>query len=510
MGQFSADDFLDPIDEQKKYSLNDPEGIGPDEETTDDYGRYLAQGRHDDDPLKSIQSIGQNIAMNGPSPDQVPFDMMPAPMNRGPQDADRGPASMPPPQAAPPEQENPGAPLPESPGGPVNDESVTSDSPNALSDLMITKDDLDKANRQKKVALALGMMGDAMANGQSAGNFYTGRMAPHHDVQGFASKIASLSNAPIEQKKILLGQMLKQPEMEMAVRSANPTSTESRLMGSMMTANVQNNAELTPAQKASMLKDISGKSALELNQIAKSGPWTQIMANDKLYQSLRAKAEAAELAFRKWGLGQDRTDKRANAHNNSLQGRTDIQAYNAVQHQVAPMAQQSLNIDKAIDQFSDPNHPPSWTQVSEVAQDISAALSNSKVSSDFKLNKIEKHTLDQNMGDLKGFLTSNPDQPASPEVVKFWKNMATRLKAVYGKQMKARAETIERSAPDSVKGVMSKAAAPYADGTWNGPVETPPPAGGTVQMRDPKGNIRAVPKDQVDAAKAAGGVVVGG
>ena len=47
----------------------------------------------------------------------------------------------------------------------------------------------------------------------------------------------------------------------------------------------------------------------------------------------------------------------------------------------------------------------------------------------------------------------------------------------------------------------------YSSGHLGG--DTPPPAN-TIQMKDPSGNVRLVPKDQVEAAKAAGGTVVGG
>lgn len=104
------------------------------------------------------------------------------------------------------------------------------------------------------------------------------------------------------------------------------------------------------------------------------------------------------------------------------------------------MRAQAVNVEKGMHLISDPNAQPSVTAMHEIAQDFAAALSGKGVASDFKLKNISTPTLQENIKKLESFITSNPNQPAPPEVVAFWKDMGSRLQGAYNDQMSIRAK----------------------------------------------------------------------
>jgi hypothetical protein len=434
-------------------------------------------------------AFGNNVlASNQPLP-AAPYTDMPSPLDRGP---------MPPDEALPPAAASSPAPI-RAPAESVHNDPVMNDdgthndpvmnddgtpqssNPSSIKDLLITKDDLDKAENKKRMILGLGHLADGLASEQSWGGFMLGRTNPQADSSAYTNKLAAMADLPIEKKKILLAQQLKQPEMDFTMHASDPSSTVSQLMGSIMKAHIQNNQQLSDEQKNGMLKVTDGKSGMELNQLASEPLFKDMMANDKLFQTLSNKAEIAEakrdqafkmmnFGMQKWGMGQDRQDQRATAHNAAQMGRTENTAFSNVARDTSllQMTGQSRNIAKGLEQINDPTHPPSWTQINEVAQDFAAALSGKAVSSDFKLKEIKKANLSQHLGDITANLTSNPDQPANPETVKFWINMGNRLDDVYGRQIKARGEYLRDHSPKHLAEVYRDAAQPFVDGSWKG------------------------------------------
>lgn len=188
------------------------------------------------------------------------------------------------------------------------------------------------------------------------------------------------------------------------------------------------------------------------------------------------------------------------------------------------MMGQAQNIDKGMNLITG-DKAPSVTTMHEIAQDFAQALSGKGVASDFKLKSISTPTLQENLAKLNQYMTSNPNQPAPPEVVAFWKDMGERLRGAYDRQMGARAnskvseiETIYSHNPNAVKAAKS-AADLYRTGKWResgleqdgeevnsvGKGLIQQSTGQTVKVFDPKGNVRIIPKDQLDAAIKAGG-----
>jgi hypothetical protein len=191
-------------------------------------------------------------------------------------------------------------------------------------------------------------------------------------------------------------------------------------------------------------------------------------------------------------------------------GRIDTQrdaqaaaAANKIHHDpvLTQMTQQARNIDKGLDLLQG---QPSFTALNEVAQDFSAALSGKAVSSDFKLRELQTPAVAAEIAKLKAYASSNPDQPATPEMVKFWHDMGQRLNDAYGRQMGARAS-------GQLKGLKTayahnanaynaavEAARSYADGSWRSldssdlgniqaPAATAPPPDGAGLVKEQPG-----------------------
>lgn len=181
--------------------------------------------------------------------------------------------------------------------------------------------------------------------------------------------------------------------------------------------------------------------------------------------TLKAKqAEAQILANSSRGRAMmDRNDIQRD--NQSYQASKNIHNDGALKQ----MRQQSTNIDKGLDLL---NGQPSYKALNEVAQDFSAALSGRAVSSDFKLKELATPTLKQKIADLAAYATSNPNQPADPKVVEFWRSMGSRLSEAYDRQMSARAHGLLKGSKrafahnPNAQAAMQDAADLYSTGNW--------------------------------------------
>lgn len=206
-------------------------------------------------------------------------------------------------------------------------------------------------------------------------------------------------------------------------------------------------AALDPEKMAKLIPDASKFGSYEnykntfegnANEFDKAGQFAIQAANTEKNAKLSAQAQSI----------------RANSMAEGVEIRRDEQAANAVNKintnpAITGLQTQSRNITKGLNLLN--NGKPSVTTINEVAQDFSAALSNAKASSDFKLKQIETHTLQGELQKLKQYISSNPDQPAPPEVVKFWKDMGERLDVNYHKQIGAQAAQLSRSAETTYK-----------------------------------------------------------
>jgi len=146
--------------------------------------------------------------------------------------------------------------------------------------------------------------------------------------------------------------------------------------------------------------------------------------------------------------------------------------------------------------------------INEIQQGIANAISGGGSAGLGKTEQTEMQTASQKVAEIKQRFTSDPTPINNPELVDYFHGVLERLGDAYDKNGYARAQQIfkgrsvgYKSNPAAIQ-VMQEKVDSYK------PMEraAPAQAGGTVMMKDPQGNIRQIPADQVDAAKAAGGV----
>ena len=80
-----------------------------------------------------------------------------------------------------------------------------------LSKYKVTPEELQDAHDSKRAALMMGAIGDGLANQQSWGNYYSGKMNAHNDVMGDAQKFAALADDNIKNKQVLMKQAQAEP-----------------------------------------------------------------------------------------------------------------------------------------------------------------------------------------------------------------------------------------------------------------------------------------------------------
>lgn len=390
-------------------------------------------------------AMGKNLlASNQPVP-MASFDQMPSPLARGPSDDD--PTQMPAPMSGPAQMPGKGPatvpmmkPAPMSGGG--DDELNLDNEPDApqkkrgsLDKLQLTQDDYDNASAAKRRDIALGGIGDALANRQSFGNFFLGHMDQHHDVAGGFNKLAALEDAPIEQKKALLKQALDKPTQDFAMASADPTSSVSGMMGSIMKASIQNNTSLTDAQKADEMKVIGGKSATELNAIAADPLYKDALADNKLFQTMstrvavaEAKSDATMALYRaKQGdrasangdtgsnPGQDKVMARVQPLLESARGNPAV-----AQAEKDRYAAQKANT--LVGMYGDPNNMPQ-SQVNLLVQEVGKIASGGTPAM-HELDGISPNTLAGQLSSSWGKLRDQPTPARAAEFVKQYQDYA--------------------------------------------------------------------------------------
>ncbi len=253
--------------------------------------------------------------------------------------------------------------------------------------------------------------------------------------------------------------------------SLSPQAQQEQQARATQAKNVNDNADATSTISATKRGLLKG----ELNQ-QQSGLGDKTITDDMSGETVdQMKGLVGQ------GLSANANMLKGQMMGQAMQGRVQVQQDNqseaAVKNihnnpAIAQMRGQALSVEKGQDQLNDPNHPPSWMQLNEVAQDYANALSSNKGSSDFKLKQSEQDNFDQKMASMKAFATSNPDQPADPAFIDFYKKMGDRLGQTYDKQLGRQAATLAAQSskvykhnPDAAA-AQQDAADSYQNGSW--------------------------------------------
>lgn len=157
-------------------------------------------------------------------------------------------------------------------------------------------------------------------------------------------------------------------------------------------------------------------------------------------------------------------------------------------------------------------------QMEELAIGMNKMLSGSSAGSTTQVEALLPHTVRGNSQKLKEWLLNDPqgsDQKAfvarMAETVDREKHIASdQVRGAQVQRLSAYSK-LKKNNPEAYQQILSSYGIDEGDIDENGRYKRQTGKGtnnGLVRMKDPKGNIRLVPKEQVTAAKQAGGIVV--
>jgi hypothetical protein len=336
-----------------------------------------------EDLIKNSSGLGPSLAMNAPveaPPGEIPLAL---------RDANPQPiAPPPPPMAKAPAPKKKAQKEVSEPA--VKEEEAPQEAPNPYADLMVTKDDLEKAADAKKKDIGLGMMMDALANRQSWGNFYSGKMGPHHDVTSGFKQMAEMEDQPIKNKQLLLAQELKRPETEMQARMTDPNSVESKLSRDLAVAGISK-LNLPGETKQKLLESIKSANALQVNSLVDKNPMLKdVFQQDAMGQRLAMMSAALQ---QRTALGYDRLELARDKAGSS--------AGQAIEHDPIVMQAKKTtnNLDRALS-ILDGKEPVTAKSFAILQQDMINAMAPGGAATEGKVNREMVHTLQEKLNDI--------------------------------------------------------------------------------------------------------------
>ncbi len=201
--------------------------------------------------------------------------------------------------------------------------------------------------------------------------------------------------------------------------------------------------------------------AQEIRTQASEGLTTLSKANEtRIKLNEAAKRAAAAVAPREQQAAARITDQAATA-------------VDRIHKAVKPLVINGQAVGKGLHILDTPNVP--WKRLNEVAQDFSKALVGNGPVSDAKLHALETPSFQQNFADLVSKATADPDQPAAPAMVAYWKKFGLDLHNIQQAQVNEIAATYASTAETVYKGSNPKAYTAvkqvvdeYKKGKWSG------------------------------------------
>ena len=206
-------------------------------------------------PEDEDEMLDQPEAQAPPAPGQDPS---PGPDPQSDEDLDQLETS----QAAPTE----------SPDTPVTDPVLDSQPPgqNASqmpdpSQYMISPAELQATRDAQRKTAMIGMIGQALANQQSLGNFLTGKMNPKNDVMGMADQMIQQEGQPLADKQALMKQAMQAPAMQYLRDQMDPNSDVTQQARNMLNMAVQAGRGLPTFQKNPAILDAVSQGGQNMN-----------------------------------------------------------------------------------------------------------------------------------------------------------------------------------------------------------------------------------------------------
>lgn len=276
---------------------------------------------------------------------------------------------------------------------------------------LITPEERQAARDEKRRLALIGGIGDNLANRQSFGNFFLGKMNPHQDVSGFTNQLAQNVDQRIQDKKSELQQEMEKPAFQMVSQNLDKDSSVSQAKRSFAQVGLQtmksmgylkNNPEVIDGLSAKL----QGLNGQEVDNLMKEMPLIKTAAESsigsgKLEATLAALLFNKEKADRNFGL---RSDDQAAKAGDKVTNDSSVKTLTN-QLQLSQRAAGILNKPGLTNQ-----------EFNDVQQELSNAIAGAKGSALGKLERTEYDSLQQRLEGLKQQITGSPQDAVPPEI----------------------------------------------------------------------------------------------
>lgn len=277
---------------------------------------------------------------------------------------------------------------------------------------MVTKDDMDRAAEKKQNIALMGAMTDNLANRQSFGNFFSGKMQPKSDSSALVKSAEDMADQPIAQKQTLMKQEMQKPEVEYMKQAIDPSSEISKASAGIHKSLISSalaSPNLDPGLKAVMesaAAKMDGLSAYQQQQFMDKTGLTKILGSEgtslmKMMAMMPLQKARLDIAQQGLGLKQDNQTVAASA---AFDKDPLLQSAARQLNQIG-IDRHTLQASVVTPQILD-----------EVSKGISVILNQGKSTG---LGESEKQSLATSMtafAALKQRLLNRPEEGASPEI----------------------------------------------------------------------------------------------
>jgi hypothetical protein len=308
--------------------------------------------------------------------------------------------------------------------------------------LMIDPSGLDQAVEDKRQNSVMGGIADNIANRQSFGNFFLGKMQPKVD----ASEPFKADSEAIDQrlagKKVLQDQMGKLPELKYQQAAMDKDSDISKTSAELHRAHLmsaanylgKDNPELKK-QFEGMANRLAGLSAYDQAQLMDKSGMSKILGSEGVAgMKLAAELPFKMLAAQRAGEGLDlKKNNQASQVANTFDNDSLIKQYTSQLGQIGK-ARSLLGTDGPI-----PHQI-----ASELAQDLGTILNNGRAAGLEQANKQEYHSAQGMLANLQQFVTAHPQDALPPDFRKLLVDQFDRLEGATHQQRSLRSQLLSK------------------------------------------------------------------
>lgn len=286
---------------------------------------------------------------------------------------------------------------------------------------MVTEEDLKSARDEKRRLATIGALGDALANQQSWGNFFLGKMNPHQDVSGAMAKKAALVDQDVKDKQALQAQAMKAPEMQYVKDLQDPTSDASVAKKESLKAAYMGLARagaIDPEKVQDLVAKVDGMTGFQADKMLSGSPLLK-QAGD-----MYARQAQLAIAGRRLEISEG---NQALAAGKMVGGDPNLNT----------LVKQSQAIDRGLHTIQGVKTLTPQL-LSEVQLDIANAISGGKAAAVSTQEKVEFESLNTKWANLMQKINNRPEDINSPEVKQYMVDVMSRLKDAYARNMDER------------------------------------------------------------------------